>query len=80
MNNCVDAEESFRQAQGINPSLNLQKLIQECEMQNKKNNVNDYYKILGVDKKATAEQIRKQYKKLARLYHPDRNNESEDKR
>lgn len=31
----------------------------------------DYYAILGVDKDATPEQIRKQYLKLSKKYHPD---------
>lgn len=31
----------------------------------------DYYKVLGVDKNATEQDIRKAYRKLARKYHPD---------
>ncbi|CAN5919463.1 J domain-containing protein [soil metagenome] len=33
----------------------------------------DYYKALELDKKASTEQIKKQYRKLARKYHPDVN-------
>ena len=42
----------------------------------------DYYKILGVDKKASKDEIKKAYRKLAMQHHPDRNpgdSQAEDK-
>ena len=33
----------------------------------------DFYKVLGVDEKATEDQIRRAYRKLAQKHHPDRN-------
>lgn len=38
----------------------------------------DFYKILNIDKNATDEEIKKSYKKLALLFHPDKNQGNEE--
>ena len=40
--------------------------------------MDDYYKILGVDEKASQDEIKKAYRKLSLLHHPDKNQGNED--
>ncbi|WP_225781558.1 DnaJ C-terminal domain-containing protein [Xenophilus sp. Marseille-Q4582] len=40
----------------------------------------DYYSALGVDRKASSDEIRKAYRKLARKYHPDVSHEADAER
>jgi DnaJ-class molecular chaperone len=40
----------------------------------------DYYKMFGLERNATAKDIKKAYRKLARKYHPDINKEKQLKK
>ena len=39
----------------------------------------DPYKVLGVSKDASSDEIKKQYRKLSRIYHPDANVNNPDR-
>jgi DnaJ-class molecular chaperone len=40
--------------------------------------IEDHYKILGVDEKATDEEIKKAYRKLSMIHHPDKNGNTDE--
>ncbi|KAL1297002.1 hypothetical protein AAFC00_004597 [Neodothiora populina] len=51
----------------------IAKEIRSAELELKKSKRKDYYKILGVEKDADETQIKKAYRKLAIVHHPDKN-------
>lgn len=45
-------------------------LLKNAQMELKKSKRKDYYKILGVDKNASEDEIKKAYRKRALMHHP----------
>ena len=61
-----------------NPSEpGIQKEIRSAELELKKSKRKDYYKILGLEKDATDNDVKKAYRKLAIIHHPDKNPDDE---
>lgn len=52
---------------------NIDREIRKAELELKKAQRKDYYKILEIDKSANENQIKKAYRKLAIVHHPDKN-------
>ncbi|KAB5523024.1 small glutamine-rich tetratricopeptide repeat-containing protein A [Coniochaeta sp. 2T2.1] len=69
-----DAVREWKSIQEMDPEdRTIAKEIRRAELELKKSQRKDYYKILGVSKDADDNQIKKAYRKLAIVHHPDKN-------
>jgi DnaJ family protein C protein 7 len=81
LENHEEALRDFQTASNLDPKeFNAEARIKDAQKKAKEAAKKDYYKILGVDKKATDDDIKKAYRKLALKWHPDRNQESEEQK
>lgn len=71
--NWDEAVKELKAIAEANPSEpNIAKEVRNAEMELKKSKRKDYYKILGIEKDANDNEIKKAYRKLAIVHHPDK--------
>ena len=82
MGDYEDAVRDFQQVRQLDPSnQHIAQKLQEAQHKAKKASRKDYYKILGLEKNATEDDIKKAYRKLALKWHPDKHQaDPEDKK
>ncbi|XP_060517347.1 dnaJ homolog subfamily C member 7 [Cylas formicarius] len=73
-----EAVKDYEKACKIDKNRENKRLLQDAKFALKKSKRKDYYKILGVDKGASEDDIKKAYRKRALVHHPDRHAHATD--
>lgn len=81
MENFEECVKDYEKALKFEKTMEIKNLLKDAKLQLKKSKRKDYYKILGVSKQATEDEIKKAYRKRALVHHPDRHaNSSEEEK
>lgn len=67
-----EARYAFEEAKRNGTEFDADEKIHQCQVDEKKAKKKDYYKTLGLTNKATEEEVKSSYKKLALQFHPDK--------
>lgn len=73
-----EAVKDYERAFKMDKSRENKKLLSDAKLALKKSKRKDYYKILGIDRNATEDEIKKAYRKRALVHHPDRHANATD--
>ncbi|GFO13168.1 Dnaj homolog subfamily c member 7-like, partial [Plakobranchus ocellatus] len=75
-----EAVRDYEKIYKMSKTIENKQLLQNAKIELKKSKRKDYYKILGVHKSASEDEIKRAYKKRALIHHPDRHsNDTQDK-
>ncbi|XP_071545032.1 uncharacterized protein [Panulirus ornatus] len=74
-----EAVRDYERITKLDRSQEHKRLLQEAKIQLKRSKRKDYYKILGVNKNASDDEIKKSYRKMALVHHPDRHANASEK-
>lgn len=81
LGNYEEARYDFQRVKELDPdNREVLKLLEEAKAEEKKAKRKDYYKILGLERGASEQEIKKAYRKMALKWHPDKNSETEEQK
>lgn len=76
MRNFRKSVEDYEALLKIDKSNDVETMLKEAQFALQRSQSNNYYDILDIDRKATSDDIKKAYKKLALFHHPDKHSDA----